>query len=284
MMQDTTLIHHGITMPRFMYGTAWKEQQTEELTYKALKAGFRSIDTANQRKHYYEAGVGHALNTALQQGWLTRSELFLQTKFTFASSQDHRLPYDVTADYATQVQQSFESSLQHLQTDYIDSYVLHGPYSRVGLSTIDWQVWRAMEALWREQRVKLLGVSNISIEQLQLLLERAEVKPAFVQNRCYARRQWDADIRAICAEHQIMYQGFSLLTANSIEMQQPAIVAIAKRLGCHLTQLIFKFALDVNMMPLTGTSNEQHMLADLACFELQLTEDDIQTIEKIALL
>ncbi len=284
MIQDTTVAHHGITLPRFMYGTAWKEQETESLTYMALKAGFRSIDTANQRKHYYEAGVGHALNTAMQQGWLTRSELFLQTKFTFVSSQDHRLPYDITADYATQVQQSFASSLQHLQTDYIDSYVLHGPYSRVGLSDIDWQVWRAMEALHREQRVKLLGVSNVSIEQLHLLLERAEIKPAFVQNRCYARRQWDADIRALCAEHDMIYQGFSLLTANSIEIQNPAIVAIAKRLDCQLTQLIFKFALDVNMMPLTGTTNEQHMLSDLACFQLKLTEADIQTIENIALV
>jgi hypothetical protein len=98
--------HKGLTIPSFFYGTAWKEDQTEPLTYAAIASGFLGIDTANQRRHYYEAGVGKAVQRVLNEGRLQRSDLFLQTKFTYANSQDHRLPYDADADYATQVRQS----------------------------------------------------------------------------------------------------------------------------------------------------------------------------------
>src|SRR4051812_24055577 len=93
-----------------MYGTAWKEARTEELTRKALAAGFRAIDTANQRKHYLEAGVG----AAVAQSGVPRGELLLQTKFTYVNGQDQRLPFDPAAPIATQVEQSCASSLEHL--------------------------------------------------------------------------------------------------------------------------------------------------------------------------
>ena len=115
-------------VPTFIYGTAWKEDDTGRLVRMALDAGFRGIDTANQRRHYHEAGVGEALAEAFAAGVLRREDVFLQTKFTYVGGQDHRLPYDPRAPLATQVEQSFASSLQHLGVDYLDSYVLHGPY------------------------------------------------------------------------------------------------------------------------------------------------------------
>jgi diketogulonate reductase-like aldo/keto reductase len=177
----------GVRVPRFMYGTAWKEHRTEGLTRLALEVGFRGIDTANQRKHYFEAGVGAAIAAAR----IARDELFLQTKFTDVRGQDHRLPYDPDAPLGRQVEQSFASSLEHLGVDYIDSYVLHGPESGRGWSAADREVWRAMERLHRERRTRLLGVSNISRDQLVTLCGSATVAPALVQNRCYARTGWD---------------------------------------------------------------------------------------------
>src|SRR4051812_26765941 len=103
-------------VPSFLYGTAWKEDATEALVFGALTAGFRGIDTANQRKHYFEAGVGAGLARKLAAG-LERDEVFIQTKFTFRDGQDHRLPYDERAPIATQVAQSFASSLEHLGVD-----------------------------------------------------------------------------------------------------------------------------------------------------------------------
>src|SRR5882757_8236259 len=120
---------HGL-MPTILYGTAWKEERTATLTELAIRSGFRGIDTANQRRHYFEAGVGEALAAVYRAGVAMRADLFLQTKFTSQPGQDHRLPYDPAASLTDQVAQSMASSLKHLGTDYVDSYVLHGPSSR----------------------------------------------------------------------------------------------------------------------------------------------------------
>src|SRR6187399_2549777 len=129
-----SLTIHGVRVPRFLYGTAWKEEETQRLTELALRQGFRGIDTANQRRHYHEAGVGQAIAAAVVSGLVSREDLFLQTKFTFRGGQDHRLPYDAAAPVATQVEQSFASSLTHLGVEKIDSYLLHGPTQRIGLA------------------------------------------------------------------------------------------------------------------------------------------------------
>src|SRR4029077_12290190 len=120
--------------PRFLYGTAWKENETKRLTELALATGFRGIDTANQRRHYHEAAVGEAIHASIARGLVTSNEIFLQTKFTFQRGQDHRLPYDAAAPIADQVEQSFASSLAHLGIETIESYVLHGPVQRSGLT------------------------------------------------------------------------------------------------------------------------------------------------------
>src|ERR1051326_9608745 len=142
-MSNSTLLIDELRVPRFLYGTAWKEDDTQRLTELALRQGFRGIDTANQRRHYHEEAVGRAIAS----GVVSRADLFLQTKFTFRDGQDHRLPYDPKAPIPTQVEQSFASSLSHLGVDVIDSYLLHGPMQRAGLTRADWDDWRAMEAI-----------------------------------------------------------------------------------------------------------------------------------------
>ncbi len=269
-------------VPALLYGTAWKEERTEELVLLALDAGFRGIDTANQRKHYFEAAVGAAIERAVRDGRVTRDALFLQTKFTFARGQDHRLPYDPSADYATQVEQSFASSLEHLATDYLDSYVLHGPYGGGALQNADWDVWRAMERIAQRGQARLLGVSNVDLGQLRALVEGAAIRPAFVQNRCYARTGWDRAVRAFCADHGIVYQGFSLLTANARELERAEVRAIARRAGATVPAVVFRFATALGMLPLTGTSNPAHMRADLASSALEITPDEIQLLERIS--
>lgn len=268
----------GVQVPTFLYGTAWKEERTTELTAKALKAGFLGIDTANQRKHYFEAAVGDAITDS----GIPRAELFLQTKFTYQRGQDHRLPYDPDASLTEQVTQSFASSLEHLHTDYLDSYVLHGPATAHGISEHDWEVWRAMEQLHRDGKTRLIGVSNISFEQLAELYDGAEIKPAMVQNRCYARARWDQKVRGFCTDKGIGYQGFSLLTANGRELRSPEVGRIAAEHQCTVPQLVFAFSRQIGMLPLTGTSDENHMAQDLASREMILTDEQILAIETIA--
>jgi diketogulonate reductase-like aldo/keto reductase len=274
--------HNHVPVPSFMYGTAWKKEATTQLVQLAVGAGFTAIDTANQLIHYQEALVGEALLTLAQQG-VTRDRLFLQTKFTPTNGQDHRTPYDASANLTTQVTQSFDSSLVHLHTDYLDSYVLHGPYQRQGLGASDWEVWAAIEGLYRSGKTKMIGISNVTAEQLTQLCARAAVKPMMVQNRCYAALGWDKEVREICRVHAIIYQGFSLLTANQGIFAEPAIRAIAQRLGVGLAQVVFRFAMQVGMLPLTGTTNPQHMKEDLQAEQLALTAEDIRIIETVGM-
>jgi diketogulonate reductase-like aldo/keto reductase len=270
-------------VPTFLYGTAWKEDRTSGLVRLALDSGFRGIDTANQRKHYFESAVGKALAEAFASGKLRREDIFIQTKFTHRDGQDHRLPYDENAPVSKQVEQSCASSLEHLGVKTIDSYVLHGPSLHDGLASEDWEAWEAMEALHAKGTVGALGASNVNLRQLDLLCERAKVRPAFVQNRCYARRGWDRAVREFCKEHGIVYQGFSLLTANRNETATPAFGEIATRNKLTVAQLVFRFALDVGMLPLTGTSSAEHMRQDLEAAKAKpLGARDLAAIESIA--
>ena len=268
--------------PSFIYGTAWKKERTADLVQTAVKAGFRAIDTANQRRHYFEAGVGQGLVAAYRAGVVTREDLFLQTKFTSQGGQDHRLPYDPAAPPATQVAQSMASSLEHLGTDHVDSYVLHGPSSGRGWTGEDIEVWAAMVKERDAGRTRRLGVSNVSLRHLQQLVATGAEAPAFVQNRCFARLGWDREVRAFCAERKIVYQGFSLLTANPEVLRHPLVAGLAARRKATVAQVVFRFAQTIGMLPLTGTTDPEHMKQDLASRDLTLSPDEVRAIEPLS--
>jgi diketogulonate reductase-like aldo/keto reductase len=269
------------SVPDFLYGTAWKEDRTAALTELALRTGFRGIDTANQRRHYFEAGVGQGLAAAYRAGVVTRADLFLQTKFTYQRGQDHRLPYEPAATLTAQVAQSLASSLEHLATDYVDSFVLHGP-AGYEWTNADVEVWEAMVKERDAGRTRLLGVSNVSLLHLEQMAAAHTEAPAFVQNRCFARLGWDRAVRQFCRDRKIIYQGFSLLTANPEAVHHPMIAKLATRANAAPAQVIFRFAQVVGMLPLTGTSNAEHMKQDLASRTLEISAEEVKAIESLA--
>lgn len=276
-MSTTSLTPENLLL---MYGTAWKEDMTAEYTQQAIRCGFRAIDTANQRKHYYEAGVGEAVQASIHAGICRREELFLQSKYTYPSGQDHRLPYDIEAPFVTQVEQSFAQSLVHLQTDYLDSYVLHGPLYSQGFGEDDQQVWQAITALKKAGKTRYMGVSNVSAEQLQILLDTGST-PDFVQNRCYATAAWDAKVRHLCHRHGIRYQGFSLLTANRQIFSHPDFLTLTIHVGCTGAQLIFALAQHLGMLPLIGSTQIKHLQEDQAAMGLSLTPEQVHLLEHL---
>ncbi len=272
----------GVAVPAFLYGTAWKEDRTHACVTEALAAGFRGIDTANQRRHYVETGVGTAVKEAIAAGTVARADLFLQTKFTHVRGQDHRLPYDPAAPLSTQVEQSMASSLEHLGTDRVDSYVLHGPSQGFGWSPDDDEVWTAMVRLRDAGKTRLLGVSNVSLRHLEGMAARGHEMPAFVQNRCFARAGWDRAVRGFCSERGIVYQGFSLLTANPEVLGSRAIQSIATRVQATPEQVVFRFSQQIGMLPLTGTTDPVHMREDLAAQGLELRPEEIRALESLS--
>ncbi len=269
-------------LPDFLYGTAWKEDRTPGLVELALRVGFRGIDTANQRRHYFESGVGQGLAAAYRAGAVARADLFLQTKFTYRPGQDHRLPYDPAAGLGVQVAQSLASSLEHLGPDYVDSFVLHGPASGHGWTDADAEVWEAMRKERDAGRTRLLGVSNVSLRHLEQMIDGGAEAPTFVQNRCFARFGWDRDVRRLCTERKITYQGFSLLTANAEVLRHPVVTGLAEHSGATAAQIVFAFARAVGMLPLTGTTNAEHMSQDLASRSLTLSPDAVRAIEALS--
>lgn len=271
-----------LNSPPFIYGTAWKEDRTAGLVEMALRAGFRAVDTANQRKHYFEAGVGEGLAAAYRAGTVSRADLFLQTKYTYQRGQDYRLPYDPAASLGVQVAQSLASSLEHLGTDYVDSFVLHGPSSGYGWAEADMEVWEAMRRERDAGRARVLGVSNVSLQHLEEMETLRLELPTFVQNRCFARLGWDREVRAFCRSHDIVYQGFSLLTANQEVLNHPPFIEVAAKLNATPAQVVFAFARAIGILPLTGTSSAEHMRQDLGSLQITLPDELARAIESIA--
>jgi len=273
---------HAKSMPSILYGTAWKYDDTERFVLDALKTGFRGIDTANQPKHYFEEGVGLAIQKFLKTSDVKREDLFLQTKFTPIHGHDDGKPYDEFDSLTNQVEQSFTRSLAHLQTDYIDAYILHGPALSKGITDADLELWQAMEAFVHQGKVKFLGLSNVNIEQVRELYQKATIKPSFIQNRCFAITCWDQHVRLFSQKHPIIYQGFSLLTANQTYLLNPTLQSLAAKYGKTIPQIIFRFALDLGILPLSGTTDLQHMRDDLNLSDFQLSAEEIQHLEHIA--
>jgi diketogulonate reductase-like aldo/keto reductase len=278
-MQSFITSASGLHIPKLLYGTAWKKSETALLVELAIKTGFRGIDTACQPKHYDEAGVGTGIAACLNTG-LTRSDLYLQTKFTSVGGQDpQRVPYDVSAPLPTQVMQSFAVSLRNLQTDYLDCLILHSPMPTRDLTLI---VWRAFESLADTGGIRQLGISNCyDLADLEHLYQQVRIKPAVVQNRFFADTGYDREIRAFCAEHQIIYQSFWTLTANPDILAHPTIATLGLRYHRTGPQILFRYLTQAGVVPLTGTKSAKHMREDLSIFEFELNDAELDAIDKL---
>lgn len=279
MDDTTTLMRSSISMPPMMYGTAWKKERTAALVVKAVKHGFRGIDTACQPKHYFEPGVGQAL-IELGTAGITRDEIFLQSKFTPFSGQDpNNLPYDPQASLHEQIMTSFAVSKKNLGTDYLNSLVLHSPLNTHKDTML---AWKTMEEIYQGQGAKQLGISNCyNLEQLERLYHDASVKPTVLQNRFYKESDFDKELRGFCSENNIIYQSFWTLTANPSLLQSQTITDIASAFNITPAQVLFRYLTQVGVVPLTGTTSDSHMVEDLAIFAFSLSQDDISHIHQL---
>ncbi len=278
-MEGCVITAEGVKMPRIIYGTAWKRERTDALVMQAVLAGFRGIDTACQPRHYEEALVGAALQQ-LEAGGIGREALFVQTKFTPPEGQDPaRTPYDRSAPIAEQIAQSFRVSQLNLQTEYVDSLLLHSPlfpYKNL-LSA-----WEALERIYDSGGTRQLGISNCyDLEWLKRLYADARVKPAVVQNRFYADTGYDTELRAWCREHGVVYQSFWTLTANPHILADALLQELAQRHGKTPAQLLFGYLGQCGVVPLSGTTSERHMYEDLESFDTLLSPEEMARIGRL---
>jgi diketogulonate reductase-like aldo/keto reductase len=135
-----------------------------------------------------------------------------------------------------------------------------------------------MEDAVDEGLVGVLGISNVSVDQIDALLGRARIRPVFVQNRCLARAGWDAEVRSLCQTQDITYQAFSLLSGNRQVLLKPRATEIARHHNKTVPQVVFRFAVQLGMLPLTGTTDSAHMRHSLDIFDFTLTRDETETM------
>lgn len=269
----------GVLIPPIIYGTAWKQELTAVLVEEAMEQGFRGIDTACQPRHYNEPGVGEGIAKAMRNG-LTREEIYLQTKFTPRDGQDPRnIPYDPRSPLSVQVARSFQTSLRNLQTDYLDGLILHSPLQNENDLL---EVWQAMEAIVHAGGARQIGISNCyQLDVLAYLYDRAEIKPAILQNRFYANTCYDRDLRLYCRERHMVYQSFWTLTANPQVLSNVILRNVAVRHDLTPPQVLFRYLTQIGVVPLTGTTDPVHMAEDLAIFRTELNVGDLALLESL---
>ncbi|KIW03680.1 hypothetical protein, variant [Verruconis gallopava] len=259
----------GTKKPPFIYGTAWKKDQTKALVKQAIKAGFTAIDTAAQPKHYQEVLVGDALREILSEGLLSREQIYLQTKFTPPAGQNKtNMPYDPNAPLKSQVHTSIASSLENLrpkfdlgsvQDSYIDCLVLHSPLETIQDTLAAWNLFES----YVPQRIRRLGISNTDLAVLKAVYDGSRVKPSVVQNRFYNRTAFDVDLRAFCREHGIVYQSFWTLTGNPGLLRTSPVALLSKDAGVSKELALYALVMSLGIAPLNGTTSEEHMKQDL---------------------
>lgn len=266
--------------PYLVYGTAWKKGETSRLVSEAIHAGFRFIDTACQPKHYKEPLVGDGWVEAARDLELSRSDLWIQTKFTSLDGQDpNEIPYDKDASLEDQVRQSLQVSLQNLKTNYLDSLVMHSP-----MRTLEdtMKVWRVFESFVDEGWVRQLGVSNCyRMEVFKHIYQESRIKPKVLQNRFYSDSNFDVALRQFCKEHDIRYQSFWTLTVNRQALASPQIKELAGRKNLTPQTLMYAYMMSLGHTPLDGTTNRAHMAEDVAVMERIQGGEQILTPDEI---
>lgn len=279
----------GDVRPKLTYGTAWKKEATADLVRSAVLSGFRHIDTACQPKHYDEAGVGEGWTRAASELNLRREDVWIQTKFSGVSAQDpNDVPYDVNAPVEDRVRRSLEASLENLRTDYLDSWLMHGPEDDWD---DHWRVWHTMEEAVDEGRVKQLGMSNFyRLEDVTWAYDHSRIKPRVLQNRFYKDSNHDVEIRKFCKDHDIEYQSFWTLTANPDAYRHQAALDLAEEKGLTPEGLFYAFCMAIGISPLDGTTDRSHMEEDVALMERVLAQNDdgaeriFATVEELAVV
>jgi len=269
--------------PYIIYGTAWKEDQTSRLVTEAIRSGFRFIDTACQPKHYNEAGVGDGIVQAMKELQLSREDISIQTKFTPIDGQDrNRVPYDVDAPLEVQALQSVEQSLRNLRVTYIDSLVLHSPL-KTDEETL--AVWRVFEKLVDEGKVLRIGISNCyDFDRFRYIYHEARIKPSTLQNRFYSQSGFDVDLRHFCKRHNILYQSFWTLSANIQALRRQEVRDIAASKGLSSMTLMYAFMMTMGHTPLSGTTDQAHMMEDAAVAERIQGGEQILDADEMAYL
>lgn len=257
-LQDVTTLHNGVKMPWFGLGV-YKTREGQEVIQAvkaAIKAGYRSIDTAAFYKN--EEGVGQALKEAE----VPREELFITTKV-----------WNTDQGYESTLA-AFNESLNKLDLDYIDLYLVHWPVKGKYKDT-----WKALETLYKEGKVRAIGVCNFQIHHLEDLLADAEIAPMVNQVECHPRLT-QKDLLSYCQEHHIQLEAWSPLGRGRM-LDEPTLMELAARYQKTVAQIILRWNLQSGIVTIPKSVREERIIENADIFDFELSKEDMSMIDSM---
>ena len=257
-LQDTTTLSNGVKMPWFGLGVFKVEEGSEvvESVKAAIRNGYRSIDTAAIYQN--EEGVGQAI----RESGIAREELFVTSKVWNAD-----LGYESTIA-------AYETSLKKLGLDYLDLYLIHWPVAGKYK-----EAWRALETLYKEGRVKAIGVSNFHVHHLEDILKDAEIKPMVNQVE-YHPRLAQKEVRAFCQEHSIQLEAWSPLMQGQL-LDNEVLQGIAQKYNKSVAQVILRWDLQNGVVTIPKSTKEHRIIENSQVFDFDLSQEDMQLIDNL---
>lgn len=256
-LQDAATLHNGVQMPWFGLGV-YKVENSEAIqaVKAALKAGYRSIDTAAYYQNEEGVGIG------IKEAGIPREELFITSK-VWNSDQG----YDSTI-------KAFEASLKRLGLDYLDLYLIHWPVKGKYKET-----WKALEKVYKEGKVRAIGVSNFHIHHLQDLLQEAKIKPMVNQVEFHPRLT-QKELRQYCKEQGIQFEAWSPLMRGQL-FDNDVLKEIGKKYNKTPAQVILRWDLQHEVVTIPKSVNEQRIIENASIFDFELTKEEMDRIDAL---
>ncbi len=261
-LQSTVKLHNGVEMPQFGLGVFKVEDGSEVIdsVKTAIKNGYRSIDTAAAYKN--EEGVGKAIKEALVENNLKREDLFITTK-VWNSDQG----YESTLS-------AFETSLKKLGLDYLDLYLIHWPVEGKYKDT-----WHALEKLYKDKKVRAIGVSNFQVHHLKDVMISAEVKPMVNQVE-YHPKLSQVELNAYCRSESIQLEAWSPLMQGEL-LEDETLMNIAKAHNKSVAQVILRWDIQNNVVTIPKSTKEKRIIENSSIFDFELSDDEMKTINEL---
>ncbi|HGE5780063.1 TPA: aldo/keto reductase [Bacillus pseudomycoides] len=261
-LQDRVALHNGVEMPGFGLGV-FKVEEGPELVNAvktAIKQGYRSIDTASIYAN--EKAVGEGIREGIKEAGVSREDIFITSKVW---NRDQGYEETLAA---------YEESLKKLELDYLDLYLVHWPVEGKYKDT-----WRALEKLYKEGRVRAIGVSNFQIHHLKDVMEGAEVKPMINQVE-YHPRLTQKELRDFCREQGIQMEAWSPLMQGQL-LDNPALQEIADKYGKTTAQIILRWDLQNEVVTIPKSTKEHRIIQNADIFNFELTKEDMEQIDAL---
>lgn len=261
-LQETTTLNNGVKMPWFGLGV-FKVEEGPELVNAvktAINHGYRSIDTASIYGN--EQGVGEGIREGIKEAGIAREDLFITSKVWNAD-----LGYESTLS-------AYEESLQKLGLEYLDLYLIHWPVEGKYK-----EAWRALETLYKEGKVKAIGVSNFHIHHLEELLKDAKVIPMINQVEYHPRLTQEV-LKSFCQKNQIQLEAWSPLMQGEL-LDNPVLQEIAKTYGKTVAQVILKWDLQNGVVTIPKSTKSHRIMENASIFDFALTEEDMKRINEL---